>query len=109
LGQSTLAGLDPLVFNLLQELRTPFADRVMVFITLLGDARLLTLLVTGMALWLALKGRWKASLHWLAAFAITSLLTRVLKISSGSPRPLDLGPDMSLSFPSGHASMSVAA
>src|SRR5690606_22283773 len=49
------------------------------------------------------------SLHWLAAFAITSLLTRVLKISSGSSRPLDLGPDMSLSFPSGHTSMSVAA
>ncbi|MCW9058410.1 MAG: phosphatase PAP2 family protein [Gammaproteobacteria bacterium] len=109
LGQSTLAGLDPLVFNLLQDLRTPFADRVMVFITLLGDGRLLTLLVAGMALWLALKGRWKASLHWLAAFAITSLLTRVLKISSGSTRPLDLGPDMSLSFPSGHAAMSVAA
>lgn len=109
LGQSTLAGLDPLVFNLLQELRTPFADRVMVYITLLGDARLLTLLVAGMALWLALKGRWRASLHWLAAFAITSLLTRVLKISSGSTRPLDLGPDMLLSFPSGHAAMSVAA
>lgn len=109
LGQSVLAGLDPLVFNLLQELRTPFADRVMVAITLLGDGRLLTLLVAGLALWLALKGRWKAGLHWLAAFAITSLLTRVLKISSGSPRPVDLGPDLALSFPSGHAAMSVAA
>lgn len=109
LGQSVLAGLDPLVFNLLQELRTPFADRVMVAITLLGDARLLTLLVAALALWLALKGRWKAGLHWLAAFAVTSLLTRVLKLSSGSTRPLDLGPDMTWSFPSGHAAMSVAA
>ncbi|MCA1806244.1 MAG: phosphatase PAP2 family protein [Xanthomonadaceae bacterium] len=109
LGQSALAGLNPLVFNQLQELRTPFADRVMVAITLLGDARLLTLLVAGSSLWLALKGRWKASLHWLAAFAITSLLTRVLKLSTGLPRPLDLGADMSLSFPSGHAGMSIAA
>jgi undecaprenyl-diphosphatase len=109
LGQSVLAGLNPLVFNLLQELRTPFADRVMVAVTLLGDARVLTLLVAGLSLWLALKGYWKASLHWLAAFAITALVTRVVKLSSGSERPLELYPDLALSFPSGHVSLSVAA
>jgi undecaprenyl-diphosphatase len=110
LSESVLAGLNPLVFNLLQELRTPFADRVLVAITLLGDARVLTLLVVGLSLWLALKGYWKASLHWLAAFAITALLTRILKLSTANPRPLEAYPDLlAMSFPSGHTSLSVAA
>ena len=109
LGQSVLAGLNPLVFNLLQELRTPFADRVMVSITLLGDGLVLSLLVVGLALWLALKGHWRAALHWLAAYLVTALLTRVLKLSAASPRPLELYGDLALSFPSGHVSMSVAA
>jgi undecaprenyl-diphosphatase len=109
LGGSLLAGFNPLVFNLLQELRTPFADRAMVAVTLLGDARVLSALVVGLSLWLALKGYWKASLHWLAAFAITALLTRLLKLSTASPRPLEPYPDLALSFPSGHASLSIAA
>ena len=101
-----LGGIDAYVFHTLDNLRTPWADNVMVFFTLLGDYRLLAAVFTGSMLWLLWKRRSKAALHWLAAVTSAGLLTWILKITTRIQRPLDY--PVSYSFPSSHASMSVA-
>lgn len=106
--RSTLANLDSLVFHSLQDLRTPFADRVMVAVTQLGDGLVLGILIAGLALWLGVRGYWKACLHWLAAAGIATLLTRAIKLGTAMERPRDLytGVD-AFSFPSSHTGMSI--
>lgn len=104
-----LTGLDPLLYTALQELRTPVADRVLVFFSGLGDSVLLfSLLGIGCA-WLYLQRRRHAALHWLAAGLSALLLTRLLKFVVAAPRPQALYEGIaSYSFPSGHASLSIA-
>ncbi len=108
LSESMLPNLDRLVFHSLQALRTPWADQVMVVITQWGDGMLLISLSLGLALWLALKGYWRACVHWLAAFVCAALLTRAIKLSTQVERPMELynGAD-AFSFPSSHVSLSI--
>lgn len=102
----SLEGIDAYVFHGLVNLRTPWADSIMVFITRLGDNLVLALVIAGSCLWLFWRGYSKAALHWLAAYACTGLLTWILKITTQIERPAAY--DGSFSFPSSHASMSVA-
>jgi len=62
-----LAGLDNRVFRLLQGLRTPWADHIMVPLTELGDASVNVALVLAVLGWLAWRRNWLAAGHWLAA------------------------------------------
>jgi undecaprenyl-diphosphatase len=100
-----LGGIDAYVFHTLDELRTPWADTVMLFFTCLGDRLVLACIMAAGCAWLFFKGNSKAALHWLAAYACAGLLTWILKISTRIPRPVVY--DDSFSFPSAHAGMSV--
>jgi undecaprenyl-diphosphatase len=104
-----LTGLDPFLYTALQDLRTPVADRVLVFFSGLGDATLLlSLLAVGFA-WLFVRKRRHAALHWLAAALSALLLTRLLKLVVAAPRPKALYDGIgAYSFPSTHASLSIA-
>lgn len=104
-----LGGLDRVLFQSLQDLRTPIADQVLVMITGLGDTPvLLGVLVCGSA-WLAIRGRTQAALHWFATGASAAALTQLLKVVVAAPRPMPLYDGISaFSFPSSHASLSVA-
>jgi undecaprenyl-diphosphatase len=99
-------GIDSYVFHSLQDLRTPWVFRSMVFITQFGDQALLALLIAGGTAWLFLKGNTKAAWHWLAAYSATGLLTWLLKNTVEISRPVDF--QTGFSFPSAHTSMSVA-
>lgn len=103
-----LVRLDSTVFYVLQGLRTPWADQVMVFITELGDKQvLLPLVVTVLVALLALR-HWQAALHWLAATVFGALLTQVLKQVLHVARPVSLYQGASsFAFPSSHATMSL--
>lgn len=104
-----LSGLDLYLFEALNGLRTPLADRVMVFVTGLGDNVVLFGVLLAGGAWLALRRTYGAALHWVAAVASTLVLTRLLKLSVAAPRPLDLYDGISaFSFPSAHTSLSVA-
>jgi undecaprenyl-diphosphatase len=100
-----LGGIDAYVFYTLDELRTPWADTVMLFFTCLGDRLVLACIMAAGCAWLFFKGNSKAALHWLAAYTCAGLLTWILKISTRIPRPVVY--DDSFSFPSAHAGMSV--
>jgi undecaprenyl-diphosphatase len=99
-------GTDIYLFHSLQNLRTPWADSAMVFITQLGNQALLAAVLTGGCAWLFWKGYTKAAWHWLAVYISAGLLTWVLKLTLQIERPLGL--QEGFSFPSAHTSMSLA-
>ncbi len=100
-----LRGIDQYVFHDLENLRTPWADHVMVFITQFGNTGLLAAVVAGSCAWLLLKGYPKAAWHWLGVYVCAGLLTWTLKVSAQVERPLPFLEGYS--FPSAHTSMSI--
>ncbi|NIP72443.1 MAG: phosphatase PAP2 family protein, partial [Gammaproteobacteria bacterium] len=107
LGKAGSTGLDATVHNLMRSLRTPWADSLMVAVTMVGDAVVYVPLSAAVLLWLLIRRNTPAAVHWAAAVGFGIVLTQVLKIALQVPRPADLyaGPS-SFSFPSGHATMS---
>ena len=107
--ETLLGNLNLYVFNELQNLRTPLADRVMVWITRSGQGIALysfTLLVSAWLLW---QRYWQAVVHWLAAVAGVGLLTQAIKQYTQVSRPIaELNTVMGYAFLSGHASVSMA-
>ncbi len=101
-----LGNLDLLIFNLLQELRTPWADQVMVFVTWFGGAYAVGLLLLVTAVWLGWKKNWRAASHMLAAIVCTQIMVLVLKAVTAIERPVVIYQGVNaFSFPSGHTAM----
>jgi len=99
-----LVRADLAISNLFQALRTPVGDRVMVFVTMLGDGALtLPLMLLG-ALALLFEGARRSLLALLLAQGGAALLVPLVKWLVRRPRPLPLyeGFD-AFAFPSGHA------
>jgi undecaprenyl-diphosphatase len=101
-----LDGIDAYIFYSLENLRTPWADQVMVFITQFGNQALLAIVLAGSCAWLFWKRYTKAAWHWLAVYVSAGLLTWLLKNTAQVPRPLTAYDGYS--FPSAHTSMSLA-
>ena len=103
------SGLDLFLHEALQDLRTPIADQVLVFITGLGDSHALFAILGVGGVWLILRGRTQAALHWLATGLAAWLLTRLLKFAVAAPPPGPLYDGVgAYGFPSAHTSLSVA-
>lgn len=108
INREPLVVVDKVVYHLLQGLRTPFGDSVMLGLTQLGDAAVLLPVTTAVLLWLLLKRAWRPAAYWLAAASFGEVLTVILKAGFGLPRPLPLYDGTSaFSFPSSHAAMSI--
>ncbi len=112
--QDVLAG-DPLVradmavFQLLQDLRTGWADKAMVAITELGDPAVIIAVTLATLMWLAWRRNWRGVSYELAAVAVASLFTSLLKVTLHQPRPPAFHPEAAdFSFPSGHTAVSMA-
>lgn len=104
-----LAGLDLYLHAELQQLRTPVADRVLAFVTGLGDAIVLSTVLAAGCAWLTLRGRYNATLHWLAASLSAFALTRLLKAAIDAPRPPDLLDAATAAvYPGAHTSLAIA-
>jgi undecaprenyl-diphosphatase len=100
-----LEGIDSYILHALGNLRTPWVDHAIVFITLLGNQALLSFVLAGGCAWLVWKRYTKAAWHWLAAYVCTGLLTWTLKNTLETARPVDF--HSGYSFPSAHTSMSL--
>ena len=96
--------LDSLLSRSLQTVRTPFADQIMVFFTLTGNALALIFIAVAILITLALARAWLSLFTSLSVFLSVALTVKVLKAAIGRARPIaDLYPGVeSLSFPSGH-------
>lgn len=99
----SLARFDSSLYHLLQNLRTPWADQLMVLISQLGDGIVHVVLVISLLLWLLVKRHYLAAGHWLAAGLFAMLMTWLLKQTVQLPRPNEMFEGaMASSFPSAH-------
>jgi len=108
---------DPLVradqglYQLMQGLRTPWGDKLMVFATELGDGMVIALVAAAVLAWLTWCRNWRAAKYWVAAIGFGQIAATALKLILQRPRPMigDYGVFSSYAFPSGHATMSTVA
>ena len=106
-GRQLPSGLDLSLYHFFQELRTPWADALMVFTAELGDFQVtlpVSLVVFG---WLIWRRNRSAAWHWLAALGfgmVTNLLFKWL-LPVSSPVEVSQGV-LGYSFPSSHATFS---
>jgi len=109
-SHDTLVEADAIVYGLLQKLRTPAADSLMVAITELGDAQVLLPVILVALAWFIAHRLWQTAGYWLAAIGVAGVLVDVLKLTLRRPRPGPLyGGIEQFSFPSGHATLSIVA
>lgn len=99
---------DKLIFHGLQNLRTPFTDGIMVWVTGLGDTQILFTLTAITSVWLIWHQDWRSLWHWLLALLFPFSLVHILKVIFEVSRPPLLPAlNQSFAFPSGHATLAL--
>ena len=103
---------DPLVsagyglYQLLQGLRNPVADHIMVGLSALGDSTVILSVVAAVLAYQLWRRQWHEVLYWLGSLGFAVAAIAVLKAGLHFPRPTDLYSGLdSFSFPSGHATV----
>ena len=105
-----LVAADTVTYAILQHLRSPILDRVMISVTELGDAPVVIAIGAVVAGWLIYKRAWRALAYWLLAVGGGSLINTAIKLAMHRARPGDLhysGASV-FSFPSGHSTTNAA-
>jgi membrane protein DedA with SNARE-associated domain/membrane-associated phospholipid phosphatase len=105
-----LVRADVAVYGLLQSIRTPWGDDLMVAITELGDTPVVVAVTLAVLAWLLFRRAWRTAGYWIGAVGLASLFNTTVKLILDRPRPI---PDLyeglgALSFPSGHATVNLA-
>lgn len=97
---------DIAIRNLFLSLRSPLGDEIMVFLTMLGDGRVITITVAVVAGYLFFRRAWRRGTGFLIAMAAAAIFVPLFKALFQRSRPIDLysGAD-AFSFPSGHATI----
>jgi undecaprenyl-diphosphatase len=104
--ESTITRVDARMNELLHARGTLSGYAFWAVLSALGEGLTLSILGLGVALLLALRGRWVVLGGWAAALIGSGLLNGALKLIIRRPRPeraLDFLGQMSWSFPSGHS------
>lgn len=106
-----LVRVDESVYQLLQALRTPWGDRVMVFVAELGDGIPIALVAAVIFAWLLWCKNGRAAAYWAAAIGFGQVAALAIKFVLQRPRPAPGLYDglSSYAFPSSHAVMSTVA
>ena len=102
-----LVNVDRAIYQLLQELRTPWGDRAMIAITELGDAVVTTSVTMFVFLWLAWRRLWRTALYWAAAIGLAAAINTGIKaiVHRAPPEDLLYSEWSAFSFPSGHSTV----
>ncbi|MCK7613957.1 bifunctional DedA family/phosphatase PAP2 family protein [Roseibium sediminicola] len=97
---------DLAILNLFDSLRTPAGDKIMVFMTSLGDGIVVAAVTFAVALYLFARKAWRRGTGFIIAMAGTALFVPLFKLLLHRSRPIELyaGAD-AYSFPSGHATL----
>ena len=108
LTHDPLVAVDRAVYHLLQALRTPASDSVMITCTELGDRAVTLPVIIAVLAWLLWHRAWRPATYWIAAVSVGEVLTALLKTGFALPRPSPMYDGTSaFGFPSGHAAMSI--
>jgi len=105
-----LVRTDVAVHGLLQDLRTPWGDAVMIGFTELGDTAVTLPVGVGVFLWLLWKRAWRTAAYWAAAVGCASALNTAIKVVLHRARPTEglYSGWSDFSFPSGHSTVNAA-
>ncbi|MEP1187447.1 MAG: bifunctional DedA family/phosphatase PAP2 family protein, partial [Roseibium sp.] len=102
----TMVRADLAILNLFDSLRTPAGDRIMVFVTSLGDGIVVTAVTLVVGAYLFARKAWRRATGFIIAMAVTALFVPLFKLLLHRSRPLELYSDAhAYSFPSGHATL----
>lgn len=97
-------------FHLFRGIRYPQIDKVMIYLTLLGQKEILLPAMLLFALWLIYKNKFHAAGHVIALGAVSTIAIYFLKHAIQLPRPWGLMANSeSFSMPSGHATLATIA
>ena len=96
---------DQATYLYFRSLRNPLGDNLLIAITEMGDAFVVTTLGVAVALWLMFRRAWRALACWTLAIAGGSFLNTAIKVALHRSRPTDLYHQgwSAFSFPSGHS------
>lgn len=101
--------INTLFFHLFRGLRTPALDHIMIYVTLLGESKVLFPIVLTLTAWLSWHRKWHTAAHILALGFLTLVSISFFKSFAHSPRPWGvIGTSHSItnfSFPSGHTTL----
>jgi len=107
-----VVSLDPLVYasqslyQVLQQLRTPFSDLIMTSLTELGDINVALPVTLAVLLWFLWHRAWRDAWYWIAAISFGVVAVLTFKYALHLPRPVLLYSGANaFSFPSGHATL----
>lgn len=107
-GNGAPAQIDGTAYHVLQGLRTPWADHVMVLLTKLGDVQVYLPVTLAVLVWLGLQRKAAAALHWLAAVTFGVLLVQTLMLALQAPPPaMYFGTGTAVTSPMSHEIMSI--
>ncbi|WP_457574367.1 VTT domain-containing protein [Desulfolithobacter sp.] len=96
------------VYHLLQGLRTPWGDTIMVAITMLGDVAVTMPLVLSVLIWLLCRKEYRSALYLVITVAGGILLVIAVKTLTHVPRPVEMYQGVvRWAYPSNHATVSV--
>ncbi|MEM5581758.1 VTT domain-containing protein [Roseibium sp. AS2] len=102
----TMVRADLAILNLFDSLRTPAGDRIMVFVTSLGDGIVVTAVTLVVGAYLFARKAWRRATGFIIAMTVTALFVPLFKLLLHRSRPLELYSDAhAYSFPSGHATL----
>src|SRR5258708_37994262 len=85
-----LVRTDAAIYRILQDLRTPIGDSVMIAITELGDTVVVLPVTIIVFLWLAWERAWRTAAYWLTAIAGAAALHTGIKAALHRPLPRGL-------------------
>ncbi len=107
MAEDPLVPADTFVYTLMQSLRMPALDALMIAITELGDTVVVVSMTAAVALWLMWRRAWRTTVYWLTAIAGASLINTAIKAALERPRPVELYLQgaSNWSFPSGHSTV----
>ncbi len=103
----TMERADVAIRNLFLSMRTPVGDRIMVFLTMLGDGFVTAAVTAIVVFYLVLRRAWRRGTGFLIAMTAAAVFVPLFKVLTDRARPTELlytGPH-AFSFPSGHATI----
>ncbi|WP_034301990.1 bifunctional DedA family/phosphatase PAP2 family protein [Herbaspirillum sp. RV1423] len=108
IANDQLVSADGAIFHWLQGLRTSPVDYLMAGITGLGGAGVLWVVALTVLGWLLVRRCWRTAGYWVITTVFAQVLVKLLKLTIGRPRPLNLYSGVEqYAFPSGHATSSM--